>query len=66
MTVTKMSTGKIAHRYVDSQYVYVRKKVYTDGKACFVCSVQDCQVKLHAKYESKEMSTGDQEPVITL
>ena len=66
MTVTKMRTGKIAHRYVDSQYVYRRSKVDTDGRAYFICSVKDCPVKLHAKYESKDMSIGDEEPNITL
>ena len=65
MTVTKMRTGKIVHRYVDSQYVYIRSKVNTDGRAYFICSVKDCPVKLHAKYESKEMSCGNEEPVIT-
>ena len=65
MTVTKMRTGKIAHRYVDSQYVYRRSKVDTDGRAYFICSAKDCPVKFHAKYESKGMSNGDQEPVIT-
>ena len=58
-------TGRIAHSYVDSQYVYRRKKVKPNGKALFVCLVQGCPVKMHAKYESKEMSCGDQEPVIT-
>ena len=65
MTVTKR-TGRIAHRYVDSQYVYRRSKVDADGRAHFVCSVQGCPVKLRAKYESKEKSYGDQEPIITL
>ena len=62
--VTKR-TGKIAHSYADSQYVYIRKRVDPDGKACFVCSGKNCPVKFHAKYESKDMSNGDQEPIIT-
>ena len=64
MTVTKR-TGRIAHRYVDSQYVYRRSKVDRDGRAHFVCIVRGCPVKLHAKYKSKVVSCGDQEPVIT-
>ena len=65
MVVTK-STGKIAHQFTDSQYVFMRKNVHPSGKAFFHCSVKDCPVKLHAKYESKEMSSGDQQPVITM
>ena len=64
MMVTKKG-GSITHNYVGSQCVYVRKRVDPDGKACFICPVRGCPVKMHAKYESKEVSNGDQEPVIT-
>ena len=64
MVVTK-STGKIAHQFTDSQYVFIRKNVHPSGRASFICSVKDCPVKMHAKYESKEMCQGDLEPVIT-
>ena len=59
------TTGRVGHKYFDSQYFYGRKRVETDGRACFTCSVQGCPVKFHAKYESKDMSNGDQEPIIT-
>ena len=64
MVVTKR-TGKIAHQFTDSQYVFRRKCVKPSGRASFICSVIDCPVKMHAKYESKEMCQGDLEPVIT-
>ena len=64
MIITKR-TGKIAHQFIDGQYVFHRKNVHPSGKAFFICSVKGCPVKLQAKYESKEMCQGDLEPVIT-
>ena len=65
MIITKR-TGKIAHQFIDRQYVFHRKNIKPSGKAFFICSVKGCPVKLQAKYQNKEMSTGDQEPIITM
>ena len=64
--ITIKNNGKICHSYASNNYVYRRKEVKASGVAYFICNVDGCPMKLHAKYSDKEASNTEEEPTIML
>ena len=51
---------------VMNDYVYQRKEVKASGVAYFVCTVDKCPMRLHARYTDKDAANTDEEPTLLL
>ena len=64
--ITIKRNGKLCHSFHSNDYVYRRKEVKASGVAYFVCTVDKCPMRLHARYTDKDAANTDEEPTILL
>ena len=51
--ITIKRSGKLCHSFHSNNYVYRRKEVKASGVAYFVCAVDRCPMRLHARTRTK-------------